>query len=90
MLTLTHSCYTTKGNLSSLEPLTQLTKVDFNECKLVEGNMNRSHESTQHNGLGHISRCCLKATLERFWNVLCDSGWSGRVFESNTSPHLFF
>ena len=48
-----HSCFTTTGNLSSLASLTQLTSVNFAYCQLIEGNINRSHESTQNNGLGH-------------------------------------
>ena len=41
------------GNLKSLESLTQLTSVNFRSCPKIEGNINRSHESTQNNGLGH-------------------------------------
>ena len=53
MLTPTHPCSTTTGNLKSLESLTQLTKVDFYYCELIDGNINCSHESTRNNGLGH-------------------------------------
>ena len=58
-----HSCPTTTGNLSSLESLTQLKDVILLDCKQIEGNINRSHESIQHNGLGHYSAVASRQQL---------------------------
>ena len=43
---------TTTGNLSSLAHLTQLTLVNFQSCRKIEGILNRSHELTTQNMVG--------------------------------------
>ena len=53
MLKPTHPCSTTTGNLKSLESLTQLTSINFWDCKKFEGNINCSHESTRNKDLRH-------------------------------------
>ena len=88
MLTLTHSCFTTTGNISSLASLTQLTSVNFYNCRLIEGNINCSHESTRNNGLGHYESLMPQGNNlnvpRKFFAIP-----AGRVFESTTSPHFF-
>ena len=89
MLTLTHSCFTTTGNLKSLESLTQLTSVDFQYCYEIEGILNRSHELTTQNMVGQkpvgvASRQHLNV-FGMFFAILV-----GLVVCSNPILHLIF
>ena len=66
----------------------QLTSVNFAGCDEIEGNINRSHESTQNNGLGHYESLMPQGNNlnvpRKFFAIP-----AGRVFESTTSPHFF-
>ena len=87
-----HSSPTTTGNLSSLASLTQLEEVNFEYCELIEGNINRSHESTQNNGLGHYESLMPQGNnlnVPRKFFAIQAGRVFACVFESTTPPHFF-